>query len=316
MKNRIEDILKEGYLVWRKNLVLGLPPLLGGISVLVAIIAAAVCMVAVAVVFFGALIVNIGGGGYPQGDYSAIYPAAIPFILALAAVTALFIVVILLANAFFASASIGMSAKALETGKTEAGDITYYGRRNMWQIFSASILMILINIAGLLFFIPAIAALVAGFLNVAISFLVLGLVALIAYVTIAGLLLILTPYSIVAGDLGAVEGLRASYSTVMKNKLPVVLMWFAVMGLEAGFGIVANVFTSGMGAIPFIGTFLNIGLYVLYAIFNALFLVPITMLWWTDFYWSRAAKVKKVSHHRPSRHPTPEPSAKQPEIYM
>lgn len=313
MAERIEDLLVKGYGTWKNNLVLAAPHILSAVAVLILVfIAVVVAMIGIFAVaaLSGPSISSIVQGG--PADTTTIL-----LLLALAVVAvAVFILVILLASAFFTSGAIGMSMKALETGKTSIDDMIAHGRKKFLAVFYASILEMLLSLLGLLLFIPAAVAFLAGAQGPGIALLLLGLLALIVYLIVLQLALVLMPYAIVVKDLGAMDGLRESYGTFMKNKLATLILWFVVSAVGAGLSLVVGVFTSLLEIIPFFGALLSLLVNLCYAVFSMVVLTPIFMLWWTAYYMDKAGPSRSRFSERPSRPQSREQPSKQSGIYI
>ncbi|RLI92097.1 MAG: hypothetical protein DRO89_02760 [Candidatus Altiarchaeales archaeon] len=163
----------------------------------------------------------------------------------------------------------------------------YYGKKKFLGLFFAYILIFLITIPGLLFFIPAVIAFLSKMINVGVSLLVFGFAMWMLYQLALNIILILVPYAIVIGDLGAIEGIKKGYRLVMKNKLSVVFLLFVTQALLWGCDLVIQVITSLMNVIPLLGIFINLGIWILYIIFIVVVITPLSVVWWTRLYMDR-----------------------------
>ena len=317
MAEKIEDLLVKGYGTWKNNLVLAAPHILSAVAVLilvfVAVVVAMIGIFAVAALSGPSISSIVQGGPAASGGYTT----TILLLLALAVVAgAVFILAIFLASAFFTSGAIGMSMKAMETGKTSIDDMIAYGRKKFLAVFYASILEMLLSLLGLLLFIPAALAFLAGAPGPGLALLLLGLLALIVYLIVLQLALVLMPYAIVIKDLGAMDGLRESYGTFMKNKLATLILWFVVSAVGAGLGLAVGVFTSLLDIIPLLGALLSLLVNLCYAVFSMVVLTPIFMLWWTAYYMDKAGPSRSRFSERPSRPQSREQPSKQSGIYI
>jgi len=274
MTESIENILKEGYRTWRKNLILGVPFLLSSIVTLLVIFATLLLSILMSIPFFSQMMGNMQEG----------MPNMLLAFLLLVLLFTITIFLITLINAFFSAGAIGMAQKAIKTGKTTLSEMIYYGKKKFLSLFFAYIIIFLITILGFLFFIPAVIAFLLKVINVGISLLVFGFATWMLYHLALNIILILVSYAIVVGDLGAIEGIKEGYRLVMKNKLSVVFLFFVTQALLWGCGLVISVITSLMNVIPLLGIFINLGIWVLYIIFIVVVITPLFMVWWTHLY--------------------------------
>ena len=309
MAERLEEILTKGYGVWKSNPVLAAPPILNAVAVILLAVLAAIAALVGFIILQAASPSLITPSGYNT--------TAIVFVVLLVlAAIALFIPAVIVIGAFFTSGAIGMSMTALETGKAKIEDMMEYGWKKFMQVAYASLLILLLHLAGLLFLIPGAAVLLTGIINVGASLLILGLVAMVIYGFVLSLLLSITPYVIVAGDLGAMEGLAESYRTVMRNKLSTVLLFFTVSGVGMLLGLVLGVFTSFVEIMPILGALVSLMISFCYAVFSLAVLTPIFTMWWTAYSMDRITPGRSRPFQRAPRPRNREQPSKRPDVYM
>ncbi|MBN2014376.1 MAG: hypothetical protein JW778_04280 [Candidatus Altiarchaeota archaeon] len=236
MAEGLEDILRKGFYVWKGNLSIALPFLLNKIVSFILIIGLVVSLFSLLPI---PLISDLHGVKESLRNASElIAPASIVIILL---VFTVFLFLMMLISSFFEAGAIGMAKKAIEAAASPISrvvtyspftDMMDYGSRRFFDLFlfrliiSAAVLIlvcllfgapILINIALSerfeMFF--------RGFINLGASLLSLSMVALTLF-------FVVTPYAIVIGDLGVIDGLRRGYKFFMGNKFLVFIFWFFV----------------------------------------------------------------------------------------
>lgn len=176
-------------------------------------------------VFFGAIVLLLTLGSLTLGSVMALMESPIPFLLitlAIFAILALFFIIMLL-NAFAKAAVIGMVIEARKEGKTSLGTGIESAKRYGLPIIGYTLLITFVPIVflGAAFFVGIMAAVFAvemasGMGLVSIAFIIFFLLMfLLAYVIIY-VLAIFTPQKIVVEKLGAIDGIKASFSFVRK----------------------------------------------------------------------------------------------------
>lgn len=266
MTEPAEDIIRNGYVNWKENLIIGVPFLLSGL-IAVGIILALVIVLFILGIQFG---------------------MSMSLLLTMGLVTTAAIFLIMLVDSFFEAGAIGMAKNAIETGGTSFSDMLSYGRKKFFSLFFASIIISLIVLMGVvLLLIPVVAAFMSGLINVGLSLSVLALALFMLYNLALSIVLIPVSYAIVVSDLGAVEGIKEGYRFFMENKLSVLFLFFVNKGVLWGCGLIIGLITSLIEIIPILGVFINLGVYLLYVIFIAAVLMPILTVWWTRLYMGR-----------------------------
>ncbi|MBN2251019.1 MAG: hypothetical protein JW724_02975 [Candidatus Altiarchaeota archaeon] len=304
MTESIESILKEGYAVWRRNLILGVPFVLSALASLV------IVGCAVALVVF---VLNPVGIDFPDTsvDYGLLFADGLLLLLAG--------ILILLVSAFFKAGAIGMAAEAVRKGHTGLDPMFEYGSRRFLQIFALDVLLSVATILPVLVLgVPA--ALVAlAFGGTGGQFL---LQLLVFMSTLLGVLFAAAPYAIVVSGRGVLDGLRDSFLLLKKKKIPYLLLWvfgyyldeylayipvfaagtvFAVMFLAVPLN--ADMFTTlqdaPMQALNLL-TSLSLAFALGMAVFvlgiflvSALVIAPLTTVWWSRFYLKNREVVKE-----------------------
>ena len=312
MTESIEDLLVNGYGVWRKNLLaLGLPHLLNSIVSFIVLIAGALLVGAVILL---PLMSQITGGGFDSASFISLLTSSILPLLVILALVAFFL--ILLISSFFTAGAIGMAMKAIETGRTSIDDMMGYGKKKFLSLFFAEVLILLMMILGSLFLIPAVIAFLSGSLNIGLSLLILGLTVFILYLTVLGVVLLVVPYAIVVGDLGPTEGIEKGYNVFMGNKLSIIFLWFILTALSVGCDLIQKVIVSFISILPYIGPFIALGLWCLYLIFWVMVIAPLSTVWWTRLYMDKTTGLKTGSSPPEAQPQSREPPYPQPEIYI
>ena len=153
---------------------------------------------------------------------------------------------VILTGAFFIAGAIGMAKEATEKGKTSLSDMIDHGRRKFISLFFLFIIVGLISLAGVVFLIPGVIPMLpditsrtpADATNASITVpLVLGLMIMLIYIVIVGIMFALTPYAVVIDDVGAIEGVKIGFKYFMAHKLAVFLIWLfpLVLAMVTGF---------------------------------------------------------------------------------
>jgi hypothetical protein len=200
MTESLENILHNSFVIWRKNPNLGLPYLFNTIVNL-----------ALLVLFAAAVFMFLNP--FKSLSLTAPNPLDIDWAILFLDLGLLFFVFIAaeLISAFFNAGAIGMSYKALETGRCSLDDLTGYGGKRFIPLFLTNILISipLMIIAGGLFFLQMIFP--GDFLTV--------------FILAASIALSLVQYSVVIGGLGPVQGIKAGFGLFKENKFQTALLY-------------------------------------------------------------------------------------------
>ncbi len=295
MTKSVEDILRDGFGVWRRNPVLILPFLLRLVVLLLGLLLSLlVVLVIYALLLFIFVLPMIGGFG---GDVRGISLILSLTIVAFT-VTAFIMVVslMLLINAFFLGGAVGMSKRAMETGKTSLSEMIDYGRMKFISLFFATVIIFLITTLGiLLLLIPAFIAFASNSMGLGLSLLLLGIIIWLAYTMVLDFVFAPVPYAVVIDDLGAIEGVKEGYGFFMENKLSVFFLWVVIHAIPGGCSIILGVLTSLIGIIPILGILINIVLWFLYMIFTATVISSLSVMWWTHIYLDKS-NLESLNH--------------------
>ncbi len=290
----LENILKNGYGTWRKNLILSLPFLFSSI----------ISLIVIGVFIFGALLA-VGGLfataavslGSSLADPSSLIGAnLLPLIFLIVAVAVLFIVIVSLIDAFFQAGAIGMAKEATQKGKTSLESMINYGKRTFISLFFANLLVGIIIVLGLAIIlgvfigIPFLLGAFSGYggLNLGLLlFVVLGAILAIIYLLATTIIFAPVQYALVVSDLGATDGVKKGYQFFKENKLYVFLMWLVLLAIGVGIAIVSTIIRLPFSFIPLLGALVSAVTSILTALFSVLILAPLTAVWWTRLYMDR-----------------------------
>jgi hypothetical protein len=285
MTESLENIIRNSYCVWRKNPNLGLPHLFNTIVNIALILSYA----AAVFLFFN-----------PFMNFSLAAPNPLdidwPILFLDIGLLLLLIIFAALTSAFFLAGSIGMSYKALETGRCSLDDLTRYGGKKFVALFLSNIII----------FVPLCFA--AGILFL-IQFIFPGEFAAILLL-LAGIALALVPYAIVIGELGPISGIKAGYGIFKENKFQTALLYFFtdyfLLFSLCGIGLYALViFSFALFFIPMpqessipglifalmpsmwmIAIALLIAV-IFYILAETMILMPLITMFWTAYYMSK-----------------------------
>ena len=276
MVEKLQDIIKKGWSIWRKNLILSVPFIL---SIVLIIILVIVFGIAIALLAFSGL-----------ADFSGMNMLN-AVILALA--TVLFIILVSLISSFFSAGAIGMSKKAIEQKKPNLDEMTDYGKRKFMDLFLASLIIMVITLVSLI--------LLAGvFIGIPLAFgfspsdsmvsfipMIVGAAISILVLIVIGLALAMVPYAVVISDLGPMEGVRKGARFFLDNRLHTFLLWLIVMVISIGSSAIFNVIQFIFEQIPLLGIILSITITLISVAFSTVVLAPLSTVWYSHFYMDR-----------------------------
>ncbi len=312
MTEKIEDILRNGYRTWRKNLVIGVAPVLQIVFILLFLLVVGL------ILYFSRDSIM----GYLGLNIYWINPLLINWTNVLLFVVVFFVIlhlVVLLIVSYFTAGAIGMAKTALEMEKTSLSDMLFYGKKKFLSLFFVMIIIqLIITLGSLLLMLPAGIFYYINILNAAVAFSVLGVSLWFAYAVVLNIILIPVSYAIVVSDLGAFDGLRRGYRFFIENKLASLLI--VIMGMALGwiFGLALNVVFSIISIVGMILPFafvVLIPLFVIgYLLVQAFIVTAIITVWWTRLYMDRTGmKPREIPTEIPvtsvpdPETPTPEP---------
>ena len=289
----INELIGRGFSLWRDNLNLCIPHLLGFFFSLMALFAGLM-----AVIFSGLLpLEGLNETALQElqyvedmeemqmlwgqmGEHLAGLQSS--EILQMASAILAIFVLIALVEAFFAAGAIGMSRQALEKGRSSTSAIWQAGRRHFLSLFLAELLMTLIILMGMLLLLPLLAAGLEGLGLLAVA---LALIA-IFYALALTIILSTMPYALVLEDLPPLRALRASIDFFRYNKFDVAVLWLVVVALSLGLQMVGGAISDGQ---PGQGQPLS----AITGMITLLVLAPLSNLWWTRLYMSRKGMLKQ-----------------------
>ena len=295
----INELLGRGFSLWRDNLNLCIPHLLGFFFSLMALFAGLM-----AVIFSGLLpLEGLNETALQElqyvedmeemqmlwgqmGEHLAGLQSS--EILQMASAILAIFILIALVEAFFAAGAIGMSRQALEKGRSSTSAIWQAGRRHFLSLFLAELLMTLIILMGMLLLLPLLAAGLEGLGLLAVA---LALIA-IFYALALTIILSTMPYALVLEHLGPLRALRASIDFFRYNKFDVAVLWLVVVALSLGLQMVGGAISDGQ---PGQGQPLS----AITGMITLLVLAPLSNLWWTRLYMSRKGMLKQDEKEDP-----------------
>jgi hypothetical protein len=223
MTESIEDLIRKGFVVWRKNPDLTLPFLFNTLSSIILMVILVLCFI----LLFGIPMTLDAQRLLEWGSL-----AVASRILELFTVSVLFFVIFLILNmlicSFFYAGAIGMTRRAIESGRTTLDDMMAAGKRRFFDLLLNQLAMVLFSLFAALIFLGvsfAVFALTAavGFPQQSVIHLGVRLFTLAEMVIY--ILFLMAPFFVVLGELGALAGLKQSYKFFMKNKISVLLMY-------------------------------------------------------------------------------------------
>ena len=200
MNESIETIIGNSYAIWRKNPNLGLPYLFNTIVNLSLMLLFA----ATVIMFFNPF------RGFSMSGFN---PMNIDWPILFLDIGLLFLIMIATAliSTFFNAGAIGMSYKALETGRCSLDDLTRYGAKKFFTLFLTDIIIMV-----------PLAVVACGLLLLQMIF---PGEFIAIFSILAGIAIVMVPYSIVIGDMGPVQGIKAGFGIFKENKFQTTLLY-------------------------------------------------------------------------------------------
>ena len=291
MVEELGTILRNGFEIWKKNLIICLPFVF---SMLLTVIVAVLIIGSALLVTFGPLLPSMmphitESGEIPPALVQQLQPLFLQHIGLWTGAVFVTVILVLLITAFFNAGAIGMAKEATETGRTSLSSMIDYGRQKFVQLLGAKIIVGVVLLAGFVFLIPGLVALVPTLKTVpipqdttnimAFTLLGIGFLIMIIYMLIVSIVLALPPYAVVIDDLGAVDGVKKGVNCFMAHKVDVFLLWLVIAVITMGISIV-------LGNIPYIGGFVNLAV-------SLLVIQPLIVIWWSRLYLSTILIVPK-----------------------
>jgi len=286
----INELLGRGFSLWRDNLNLCIPHLLGFFFSLMALFAGLMAIIFSGIVPLEGLnetalqemqnTQDVQMLSHHMEEYLAGLQSSDLLPILLAALAAF--VLVALVDAFFAAGAIGMARQALEKGRSSTSAMWSSGRRHFLGMFLAELLMTFIILMGILLLLPLLAA---GLEKLGLLAVALALIA-IFYALALTIILSTLPYALVLEDLSPLGALRASIDFFRYNKFDVAVLWLVVIALSLGLQMVGGAVSSGQ---PGQGQPLS----AITGMISLLVLAPLSNLWWTRLYMSRKGMLKQ-----------------------
>lgn len=285
----INELLGRGFSLWRDNLNLCIPHLLGFIFSMMALFAGLM-----AVIFSGMLpleslnetalydvqnMQDMQMLSDQMEEYLAGMQSSDLMQIGLA-ILAIFVLVALV-DAFFAAGAIGMARQALEKGRSDTSALWSAGKRHFLGMFLAELLMTLIILMGMALLLPLLAVDLEGPGLLAVALVVIALFYALALTIILSTL----PYALVLEGLSPVRALFASLDFFRYNKFDVAVLWLVVVALSLALQMVGGAFSTGDAG-------QGRPLSAITGMISLLVLAPLSNLWWTGLYMSRKGMLK------------------------
>ena len=314
MTEYIVEIIKNGFYGWRRNPVIGVPYLAATVlsMILIAIPFILLIVLVFQKMYAPALLSDFDN---PLGLFS---PAMLMVFIASFVLCAVLLVFI---RAFFESAALSMCVKVAAGGETGLSDIIPYGKKKAVPIFIAWVLiMILALLPAAALFVLAIALFQVRIYSVWAFFVIGGFAFYLLYTAV--LLFLSTPVSsaIVAGNMGALDSIRAGFRFSLKNRLRVFFLYATFYNLMWVMGMVYNTLTGPFYLFGLVLPGANIALQLIFMVIYLLVLemtvVPLYALWimWT-YLDATGAELKRYPA-RSSRQEKQERRGISPEVYI
>ena len=288
----INELLGRGFSLWRDNLNLCVPHLLGFFFSLMALGAGLM-----AVIFSGLLpLEELNETALQEMQYvedmeemqmlwgqieEHLAGLEGSSLLQMASAILAIFVLIALVDAFFAAGAIGMARQALEKGRASTSAMWSSGRRHFLGMFAAELLMAIIVLMGMLLLLPLLAEGLQGLGVVAVLLVVIALL----YALVLTIILSTLPYALVLEGLSPLRALFAAIDFFRYNKFDVAVLWMVVVALSLGLQMVGGAISGGQAG-------QGQPLSAITGLISLLVLAPLSNLWWTRLYMSRKGMLK------------------------
>jgi len=287
MYEDIGTLIKRGFETWKRNLNLAIPFVLMIAAIMLLAVIMAFLVLYPLITTSPDVLSNAGNVEDPQQLIDLLQ--SVTNIGLLVAVVLLGILIMSLMASFFNAGAIGMAKEATETGRTTLKDMWASGKRNYLSLFLAEVLMMIIVFAGLVVLsLPFISDLAAGVESGDPEFgpLVLWIILIIAYGLLISVALAMVPYALVVEGLGPVGAIKAGIGFFWSNKMDVFLIWLVVLAVSMAIQFVG---------VPFSGSETASAIFSMVSgIVSVLVISPLTTVWWTRLYMTRAGKISEV----------------------
>ena len=285
----INELLGRGFSLWRDNLNLCIPHLLGFLFSMMALFAGLMAVILSGILPLESLNETALNDVQDMQDMQMLSDQMEGYLAGLQssdlmqiglAILAIFVLVALV-DAFFAAGAVGMARQALEKGRSDTSAMWSAGKRHFLSMFLAELLMTLIILMGMALLLPLLAADLESPGLLAVALVVIALFYTLALTIILSTL----PYALVLEGLSPVRALFASVDFFRYNKFDVAVLWLVVVALSLALQMVGGAFSTGDAG-------QGRPLSAITGMISLLVLAPLSNLWWTGLYMSRKGMLK------------------------
>jgi len=314
MAKSIEDILKIGFQLWRKNLNLALPFFLNFvISCLLS------CLFFLTLFSMLNIPVTTDITSIIESLSTTLETANVNLILEILLLMVFLTFILMIIESFFIIGAAGMAKTVIETGNPSLSDMFHYGGEKLFDFFIARFcLLILTSILAALFI--GTSLIIFSILQFIGSNILRFGISLFGFsLLIISILFIPLPFAIVFDNLKPIDALKKSYRFTMDNKLPVAILFVFIKYLYEFSSyftmlIAAIVFSAGVLALPwhadvsdmnpysltqfltnlFIVIAITVLIFILISLALSIFVfMPLNTLWWSLLYMDRKTEKRK-----------------------
>jgi hypothetical protein len=285
----INELLGRGFSLWRDNLNLCIPHLLGFLFSMMALFAGLMAIIFSGMLPLESLNETALNDVQNMQDMQMLSDQMEEYLAGMQssdlmqiglAILAIFVLVALV-DAFFAAGAIGMARQALEKGRSDTSAMWSAGKRHFLGMFLAELLMTLIILMGMALLLPLLAADLESPGLLAVALVVIALFYALALTIILSTL----PYALVLEGLSPVRALFASLDFFRYNKFDVAVLWLVVVALSLALQMLSGAFSTGDAG-------QGRPLSAITGMISLLVLAPLSNLWWTGLYMSRKGMLK------------------------
>ena len=285
----INELLGRGFSLWRDNLNLCIPHLLGFIFSMMALFAGLMAVILSGMLPLESLNETALNDVQNMQDMQKLSDQMEEYLAGMQssdlmqiglAILAIFVLVALV-DAFFAAGAIGMARQALEKGRSDTSAMWSAGKRHFLGMFLAELLMTLIILMGMALLLPLLAADLESPGLLAVALVVIA----VFYALALTIILSTLPYALVLEGLSPVRALFASLDFFRYNKFDVAVLWLVVVALSLALQMVGGAFSTGDAG-------QGQPLSAITGMISLLVLAPLSNLWWTGLYMSRKGMLK------------------------
>ncbi len=283
----VEDtgkIISNGFETYKKNLNISIPFALNFFITLIL----GIILFALGFFFiFASSLSSLEKVSSPEQLVMVLLPLISQHIGEILIIFVVIVIVISFIQSFFTAGAIGMAKEATETGRSSLSTMAEAGKKNVFNLFLAEILVGLLTIAGMVFMVPGamkinITELFSPTNTAPMLLLLAGFLVWIIYSMIINLILAVYSYALVVETLGPIEGIAAGLGFFREHKAPVFILWLVIGGIIIAIAIIGQV----MGIIPIV----NIIWALVNMVINIFVIPPLVTLWWVRLYMSGTGK--------------------------